>query len=67
MRDRLMFLISVMTLVTAQPALSNSTTSPAILFDFGSGFDVGAVATTDAKAQVTPGGTLRIELGHQAP
>ncbi len=67
MRDRLMLLITVMTLAAARPALSSNPASPAVLFDFGSEFDVGAVATTDAKVQVTPGGTLRVDLGHQAP
>jgi hypothetical protein len=67
MRDRLVPFITVMALAAAQPVLSNNTVSSAILFDFGSGFDAGAVAVTDAKVQVTPGGTLRIELGHKAP
>jgi hypothetical protein len=40
---------------------------PRVLFDFGPAFPIGAVATTDAKATMTPGGTLRVELGHQAP
>jgi hypothetical protein len=37
------------------------------LFDFGPGFDAGAVAATDAKATVTGTGTLRVEAGHAAP
>lgn len=37
------------------------------LFDFGPGFDIGTVATTDAKATVTATGALRVEAGHTAP
>jgi hypothetical protein len=36
------------------------------LFDFGPGFDVGAVETSDAKAAVTAAGALRVEAGHTA-
>ena len=34
-----------------------------VLFDFGSGFDVGSVARNDAKASLTAGGALRVETG----
>jgi hypothetical protein len=37
------------------------------LVDFGPGFDVGAVAATDAKATLTGAGVLRVEAGHTAP
>ncbi len=40
---------------------------PQILFDFGPGFDVKVIGTTDAKAAVTKAGTLRVEAGHTAP
>lgn len=36
-----------------------------ILFDFGKSFDVGSVATTDAKVVRIEAGGLRIETGHQ--
>jgi hypothetical protein len=53
-------------MVLAQPALANDVPRPMVLFDFGSGFDAGAVDASDAQAAVTPAGTLRVELGHQA-
>jgi hypothetical protein len=56
-----------MILATAWPASANDATRPVVLFDFGSGFDAGSIATSDAKATVTPTGALRIELGHKEP
>jgi hypothetical protein len=38
-----------------------------ILFDFGAGFDVKTVPTSDAQGALTSTGTLRIETGHQNP
>ena len=38
-----------------------------VLFNFGSGFQAGAVETSDAKVAVTRAGTLRIKTGHEAP
>jgi hypothetical protein len=40
---------------------------PQTLFDFGSGFNVAGIDSSDAKATVTKGGALRIETGHKAP
>jgi len=57
----------LMIVLAAWPALADEATPSKVLFDFGSGFDTGSVATSDAKAAVTPEGTLRIDLGHEAP
>jgi len=38
---------------------------PLILFDFGEGFDVGSIVTSDAKAVLTGAGSLRVETGHE--
>ncbi len=54
-------------LAAAWPISAGSSEQPVVLFDFGPGFDVGAVATSDARATVTSDGALRIELGHQGP
>ncbi len=57
----------LMILAAARPAAAGNSGRPMVLFDFGSGFDTGAVATSDAKAAVTSAGALRIEMGHQTP
>ncbi len=69
MRHHWMILVSmILTIVPAAgPILAKEANQPAVLFDFGPGFDVATVLASDAKAAVTPAGTLRIELGHQAP
>lgn len=54
-------------LATAWSASADDAANPVVLFDFGPGFDVGTVATSDAKATTTSEGTLRVEMGHQAP
>jgi len=38
-----------------------------VIFDFGRGFDVGSVITTDAEATLREGGALLIETGHNKP
>jgi hypothetical protein len=59
--------VGLMALATTCPASAGSGVQPMVLFDFGSGFDAGSVATSDAKAAVTSAGALRVELGHQSP
>jgi hypothetical protein len=53
------FLTGAVSLSVAQESQS------LLLFDFGQGFDVGTVITSDAKAILPEGGTLRIETGHK--
>ena len=54
-------------LAGAGAALATEPNGSQILFDFGPGFDVSAVVTTDAKTAVPKAGTLRVEAGHTAP
>jgi len=53
------FMVGAVTLSAAQESTS------LMLFDFGKGFDVGMVSTSDAKAALSEAGTLRIETGHK--
>jgi hypothetical protein len=45
----------------------SATAEPVPLFDFDDDFDVGTVATSDAKVCVSDDGALRIETGHTEP
>ncbi len=40
-------------------------TQPQVLFDFGAGFEVGSVITSDAKVALSGAGGLRVETGHE--
>ncbi|HNS20267.1 MAG TPA: hypothetical protein PKH24_07195 [Sedimentisphaerales bacterium] len=66
MNDHLMAVAFVILAAAGSVSAGNSA-QPAVLFDFGAGFDANLVATSDAKATVTAEGTLRIELGNQGP
>ncbi len=59
--------IGVVILATAGPASAGDAGRTAVLFDFGPGFDVGVVETSDANASLTPAGALRVEMGSKAP
>jgi len=65
MRDYLMICATVVLtiLLAAGSTFAQEDSRPEVLFDFGAGFDIGGVGTSDAKASVTPAGTLRVELG----
>jgi hypothetical protein len=69
MKNRLMtpVVAILMTLPAAWPVWAGDGGQAVVLFDFGPGFDAGSIATSDAKATVTPAGALRIELGHKEP
>ncbi len=56
----------LITLTGTWTALATESTESQVLFDFGRGFNIGAVGTSDAKVAVTRAGTLRIETGHKA-
>jgi hypothetical protein len=56
--------IALTVFLAAGQASAAGTADQQILFDFGPGFDVKAVQTSDAKAAVTTAGALRIETGH---
>jgi hypothetical protein len=40
---------------------------PLVLFDFGQGFDTGAVTVTDAEISLSQAGTLRVQTHHKEP
>ena len=53
-------------LVVLVPALCAAEQGqPVVLFDFGDGFDIGAVVTSDAEVTLSRGQSLRIETGHE--
>lgn len=69
MRHHWMVFVStvLMVFLTTGPIQARESGQSQILFDFGPGFDVANVVTSDAKATVTAGGELRIDLGHKEP
>ena len=52
-------------LAGAVPLFAAQESTSLMLFDFGKGFDVGMVSTSDAKVALSEAGTLRIETGHK--
>lgn len=52
-------------LAGAVPLFAAQESTSLMLFDFGKGFDIGMVSTSDAKVALSEAGTLRIETGHK--
>ncbi|MBN2139093.1 MAG: beta-galactosidase [Sedimentisphaerales bacterium] len=46
-------------------SIAASAAQPVLLFDFGSGFPVASVQTSDAKADLSASGSLRVTTGHE--
>jgi hypothetical protein len=69
MRHHWMVFVStvLMVFLTTGPIQAHEAGQSQVLFDFGPGFDVAGVMTSDAKATVTSAGALRIDLGHKEP
>ncbi len=51
---------------TEAAALSAEKEPSLVLFDFGEGFNIGSVVTSDAKATLSRSGTLHIKTGHNS-
>ncbi|RPJ36162.1 MAG: hypothetical protein EHM35_08635, partial [Planctomycetaceae bacterium] len=69
MRDDPWKTLGVMILILVTGAYVTSAQNDAasqILFDFGPGFNVSAVETSDVKATLTDAGALRVETGRAA-
>ncbi len=65
-RYNLLVLALLMTLAGTGIACGAAPDEFRLLFDFGNGFHTRDLETSDAKATVTPAGTLRVETGRQA-